>query len=126
MTDTDQILRPVRRAGWDTVIADTLVAASLTTGFVLMFFYIRGFSTDMLPTALVALLFCLLISLLFRHWFILPGLALVALIILALSYWQASWWEDWIYFLQVYFEWVANRLMLGGPEPPFPIWIDWL
>lgn len=126
MMEGDPILRPVRRAGWDIVIADTLVAASLTTGFVLMFFYIRGFATDMLPTAILALFFCLAISLLFRHWLIIPGLALLALIILAFLYWQADWWDDWIYFLRVYFEWAANRLLLGGPEPPFPIWIDWL
>ena len=126
MMDGDPILRPVRRAGWDIVIADTLVAASLTTGFVLMFFYIRGFATDLLPTAVLALLFCLAISLLFRHWLIIPGLALLTLIILAFLYWQADWWDDWIYFLRVYFEWAANRLLLGGPEPPFPVWIDWL
>ena len=126
MMDGDPILRPVRRAGWDIVIADTLVAASLTTGFVLMFFYIRGFATDLLPTAVLALLFCLAISLLFRHWLIIPGLALLSLIILAFLYWQADWWDDWIYFLRVYFEWAANRLLLGGPEPPFPVWIDWL
>lgn len=108
------------------LIIDGLISVLFTLGIIAPLFYTRMLETTWLAGTAGCLLAVMLVVLLSRRWWIVPGLILLIGLPGAWILARLKLLRPLLRTVAEYANWAGERLLLGGPEPESDIWLVWL
>jgi transglutaminase-like putative cysteine protease len=108
------------------LLIDGLISVLFTLGIISPLFYTRMLETSWTASLAGCLLAVVLVVLLSRRWWLVPGLVLFVGLPGSWILARLKLLRPLIQAITEYANWAGERLLLGGPEPESEIWLVWL